>query len=156
MQSYRVTPCECADPGWCERHQCQKVPHWHLLCQTSEYYYQRWEGGRGPCLNHPPVNFLQSNNKPLPKCRHRGTVPIELLDCELCGGRHMKIAVYTCQHFGRCTERRYGTRTTAAREMPTCLRCELYEPNDGTQPIAAQGNSTTTETTTTLNEGPSA
>lgn len=40
--------CECEVPGWCERHQCQKTPHFHRLCRTREDYFSLWEAGRGP------------------------------------------------------------------------------------------------------------
>ena len=45
------TDCECAAPGWCERHQCKKHPHFHKLCQTRSDYFQLWEKGAGPGQN---------------------------------------------------------------------------------------------------------
>jgi hypothetical protein len=45
-----LTDCECEQAGWCERHQCLKAPHFHLLCRRQEKYFQLYEQGRGPCL----------------------------------------------------------------------------------------------------------
>lgn len=45
------TNCECAAPGWCERHQCKKHPHFHKLCQTRADYFELWEKGAGPGQN---------------------------------------------------------------------------------------------------------
>ena len=43
-----MKPCECPEPGWCERHKIYKTPHWHRLCQTNESYRKAWDEGRGP------------------------------------------------------------------------------------------------------------
>lgn len=40
--------CQCEEPGWCERHQCQKSAHFHRLCRTREDYFRLWERGNGP------------------------------------------------------------------------------------------------------------
>lgn len=48
MQLAATAGCVCEQPGWCERHQCHKTPHWHRLCQTRPDYYAMWEAGRGP------------------------------------------------------------------------------------------------------------
>jgi hypothetical protein len=55
-----LTACECEQAGWCERHQCQKTPEWHLLCRRQETYFQLWEHGQGPCLNR----FLRDQQSP--------------------------------------------------------------------------------------------
>lgn len=47
-QSEVTTGCTCTEPGWCERHQCHKTPHYLHLCQTRAGYWQLWEEGRGP------------------------------------------------------------------------------------------------------------
>ena len=36
-------PCQCENPGWCERHQRVKSPHTHHLCQTREDYRVAWD-----------------------------------------------------------------------------------------------------------------
>jgi hypothetical protein len=56
-----LTACECTEPGWCERHKCQKTPAWYLLCRRQEAYYQLWEQGQGPCLN-----LIAEQNQPPP------------------------------------------------------------------------------------------
>lgn len=43
-----MTDCRCEQPGWCERHQCQKTVHWHKLCRTRAEYFRLWEQGLGP------------------------------------------------------------------------------------------------------------
>ncbi len=43
-----MTQCECKQPGFCERHQVNKTPEWHQLCQTHAGYFALWEEGRGP------------------------------------------------------------------------------------------------------------
>ncbi|QDU10755.1 glycosyltransferase [Gimesia aquarii] len=50
------TDCECAEPGWCERHQCKKHPHFHKLCQTRTDYFELWEKGAGPGQNLQAVS----------------------------------------------------------------------------------------------------
>ena len=49
------TDCECAAPGWCDRHQCKKHPHFHKLCQSRTDYFELWEKGAGPGQNLQPV-----------------------------------------------------------------------------------------------------
>ena len=49
------TDCECATPGWCDRHQCKKHPHFHKLCQARTDYFELWEKGAGPGQNLQPV-----------------------------------------------------------------------------------------------------
>lgn len=43
-----TTDCECREPGWCERHACQKSVHWHRLCRQGNEYFALWEAGEGP------------------------------------------------------------------------------------------------------------
>jgi hypothetical protein len=43
-----LTPCECPIAGYCPRHKCEKVPHWHWLCKTQPDYFDAWERGEGP------------------------------------------------------------------------------------------------------------
>ena len=45
--------CVCPQAGFCERHQCLKTEHWHMLCQTRSDYFQLWEEGRGPGQKQP-------------------------------------------------------------------------------------------------------
>lgn len=60
-----MTRCEqCPGPGWCERHQVVKSPHWVKLCQTREDYFRAWEEGRGPGQQKPDVNAKPAVRKP--------------------------------------------------------------------------------------------
>ena len=43
-----MTDCQCEGPGYCERHDVKKSPHWFHLCRTRDDYFQAWEQGRGP------------------------------------------------------------------------------------------------------------
>ena len=52
MPDESLTPCECPEPGFCPRHQCEKPPHWHALCRTRADYFQLWENACGPAQNH--------------------------------------------------------------------------------------------------------
>jgi len=47
------TGCVCSGPGFCDRHQCAKTPHWHHLCQTRADYFGLWESGNGPGQSRP-------------------------------------------------------------------------------------------------------
>lgn len=134
-----LTKCECESAGFCPRHRCEKTYEWVLLCRLNEFEFNRWENGEGPCLEQMRAELerLQSGQKPfadLPPCRHRGLEPIEHVDCEICGGRIGQVPVYSCAHFGRCTPRRYGTRTEAMRAMPACIRCDKYEAAESASP----------------------
>ncbi len=55
-----ITPCECSQAGWCERHHCWKPPAMHLLCRRQIKYYEAWEQGSGPCLPDPSAPPLPS------------------------------------------------------------------------------------------------
>lgn len=122
-----LTACECPQPGWCERHQCQKTPEWHFLCRRISAEYDRWERGDGPCVNRPhPVG----NVTPLPPCRHRSLDPAGHVECELCGQRKVLVPVFVCAKYGQCTERRFGNRSSTARQMHSCLTCSEYQPSE--------------------------
>lgn len=43
-----MTACTCPIAGYCDRHRTEKNEHWHMLCQTREDYFAKWERGRGP------------------------------------------------------------------------------------------------------------
>lgn len=122
-----LTPCECKEPGWCERHQCQKTPEWHFACRRVQSQFERWEQGEGPCVN-------RLGERPVPQppapCVHRSSEPVGEVECELCGQRKILVPVYECIKFGRCTERRYGNRSTDARSTQACLSCSEYVANE--------------------------
>lgn len=57
----RNTPCECQNPGWCERHQCLKPEPLFHRCRRDLDMFQAWEEGRGPCF---PVRDESKGNQP--------------------------------------------------------------------------------------------
>ncbi len=40
--------CVCTRAGFCERHNIEKTPHMHKLCQNHAAYFNMWEECRGP------------------------------------------------------------------------------------------------------------
>ena len=42
------TGCECPLAGFCNRHNMQKTPHMHKLCQNHQGYFDKWEKCQGP------------------------------------------------------------------------------------------------------------
>ena len=46
----RLTPCDCAEAGWCERHGCLKPEPLFHQCRRNRTLFDAWEAGRGPCL----------------------------------------------------------------------------------------------------------
>jgi hypothetical protein len=127
-----ITPCQCEAAGFCPRHQCEKSHDWLLLCRLNWQMFERWERGEGPCFDRirAEQNRLAPPSQPfgeLPACRHRGAEPLEHANCELCGGRTEQVPIFACTLLGKCTTRRYGSRTEIMRTMPSCVRCEKYE-----------------------------
>lgn len=47
-----ITPCECAEPGFCPRHQCLKGYWQHRLCRRQPTVFEAYERGEGP--GQPP------------------------------------------------------------------------------------------------------
>lgn len=43
----KITQCSCTNPGFCQRHNINKNPHYFHLCQTNEKYFNLWESCRG-------------------------------------------------------------------------------------------------------------
>jgi hypothetical protein len=130
-----LTPCRCETAGFCQRHQCEKTYSWVLACRLNWQMFQQWESGVGPCADRIRAKLNEQTASSqlfaeLPACRHRGTEPLEFVDCELCGGRNERVPLYSCDCFGKCTPRRYGTRTEIMRQMPSCIRCDKYDAAD--------------------------
>jgi len=42
------TGCTCPLAGHCSRHNVEKTPHWHKLCQNHVGYFNAWEKCMGP------------------------------------------------------------------------------------------------------------
>jgi len=137
-----VTPCTCEAAGFCARHKCEKTYELVIACRLNWFAFEQWENGEGPCIDRmrDEIDRIVTEAQryaELPACRHRGAEPIEHVECELCGSRLQQVPVYACTIFGKCTSRRYGSRTETMRTMPACIRCEKYEPPDAGQPPPA-------------------
>lgn len=48
MSEESKTGCVCPMSGYCSRHQVNKSPHLHKLCQNHQGYFNMWETCRGP------------------------------------------------------------------------------------------------------------
>lgn len=123
-----MTSCECRQPGFCERHRCQKNEHWFWLCQTREDYFGLWEEGRGPGQNGsmPHRSVLSV------PCRERGSL-IREQPCSSCCGT-VRVKVFACMIHGACTIGRH------VDDLACCATCADYEaskPVDQTQTAAA-------------------
>ncbi|MBN72689.1 MAG: hypothetical protein CME32_25830 [Gimesia sp.] len=105
------TGCECAAPGWCERHQCKKHPHFHRLCQTRTDYFDLWERGAGPGQN------LQSVTESLDESSEPGIMRKAFNFTKAVarhvtnGSKHVDEATYNsrlsiCQECGMCDSNR--------------------------------------------------
>jgi hypothetical protein len=108
----KVTPCECTEPGWCKRHQCEKPRHFYELCRRRQDYFEMFEKGQ---------SFLQQTKTRNPtqiSCRHRGIVREEV-DCATCNGS-VRIKVFDCPLHERCTVGKRLEDTTC------CLTCEDF------------------------------
>jgi hypothetical protein len=132
MYPQPLTPCECEAAGFCQRHQCEKTRELMLACRLNVAAFNRWENGEGPCLDQMRLQAAKIASgarsfAELARCRHRSEEPAEQVECELCGGRTELVDVFACAMFGKCTPRRYGSRTEVMRNMPSCIRCEKYE-----------------------------
>ena len=55
-----LTPCECAEHGWCERHQCRKSRMMFDLCRRSQQHFAAFESGNIPGLLQKAQNFTKA------------------------------------------------------------------------------------------------
>ena len=122
----RLTTCECTQEGWCERHQCQKSRGEFLLCQRSQDAFQQWGTGTGIGQPNPKVPQLEVLKTP---CLHRSSESTREIRCQLCGSRHKLVPVHGCKLFGECTQFPTGAKDAEGNDIPFCLRCQAYSPN---------------------------
>jgi len=111
-----MTACECVEAGWCRRHQCQKTPHWHFLCQTRPDYFVLWEEGRGPGQISPAPKTARRG-----ACGHLGSALREQA-CPACRG-NVRIKVLACELHQQCT---IGRRVES---IACCAACSDYQPS---------------------------
>lgn len=110
----KVTPCECTEPGWCARHQCEKTRPLFECCQRRPDYYEAWERGelRGLCGS-------KSQRPATASCRHRGAETRRVL-CPTCRG-HVELKVFACSVRQECV------LGASVEGIPTCATCPSFE-----------------------------
>jgi len=111
-----ITECECAEPGFCHRHQCVKGYWQHRLCRRQPTVFDAYERGEGcgqgqdpitvseettPGTDHAPGLLQRGWNFANAGIRHvangLATVPDDVYEtrltecrrCELCDLQHM-------------------------------------------------------------------
>lgn len=118
-----VTPCECQQAGWCERHRTHKIQVWHVLCRTNRAAFDAWEAGGGPRIDGEGQMIVTVQTQRT-NCRFRGDEPVEYAACECCGGRIERRPVFSCQHHQKCLES--PCRSQAHSAVATCQTCCDY------------------------------
>ena len=79
-------PCQCAGPGWCERHRMDKADHLVSLCRTRAEYRAKWDedaaaAGKS-CVDWEPVaNFIATEGYPA------------MFRCKDCGGARVAASI---------------------------------------------------------------
>jgi hypothetical protein len=98
-----MSECEGCEPGWCERHKCNKSPRMVELCGSGEHpgYWHAWENGYGPGQKRPTNSQPATRKLPDPACVHRGD-KIGTADCGCAG----KPVVYQCGIHGFAMDRK--------------------------------------------------
>lgn len=115
----RSTPCECTAPGFCPRHQLNKVGRLFELCQTRPEYWESWETGHG----RPSTPQANPFGEEYP-CIHRG--PVKRGEkCKSCGNREVTAQIHWCGRHGECTVHSHGLTGRPEQPRPrVCAACE--------------------------------
>lgn len=108
----KVTPCECLEPGWCERHQCEKSRHHYEMCRRRHDHFQMFEAGESP------LQQVKRSFQPRAVCQFRGEL-VDEIECPSCRGTVM-LKVFDCAQHERCTVGK------PIGEMACCVTCEKY------------------------------
>ncbi len=108
----KVTPCECKEAGWCERHQCEKSRHFYELCRRRQDYFEQFENGQS-ILQQVKRSFQQRA-----ACQFRGETVNEI-ECPICR-RTVMLKVFDCAQHERCTIAK------AIDDMACCASCEDF------------------------------
>jgi len=64
------TGCVCPVAMYCQRHNMQKTPHFHKLCQNHQGYFNMWEQCKGPgqnpndCSSKPQESAKKEDGQP--------------------------------------------------------------------------------------------
>lgn len=113
-----VTDCECTEPGWCERHQCEKTRYCFELCRRRQDFFQLWEEKRGPGQGNKRSPNL-ARQRP---CRHLGRI-VDERPCQGCRGQ-VRVKIFYCPIHGECSLGRQVDNTAC------CAVCEDYDAAD--------------------------
>ncbi|MDB5386237.1 MAG: hypothetical protein JWM11_1883 [Planctomycetaceae bacterium] len=111
----RLTNCECTQPGWCERHHCEKNRHLFEMCRRLKAWFRLWEQGEGPGQQRSPTAYPASRGP----CLHRGE-EFRTEECPTCGG-NVRVKIFSCQVHQECS---LSSRLTAIKN---CLDCADFE-----------------------------
>lgn len=84
-----MTPCQCQNAGWCERHKVEKNRFEFERCRRIQKDFEAWEGGT---MKQPPIPLT---------CSHRGQVTRQIA-CNSCRGQ-VAVKVFACAVHGECT-----------------------------------------------------
>lgn len=114
MSIEHLTDCECTDPGWCQRHQCEKSSFLYEMCRRSQGCFELWESGRGPAQNQPEPTVLPRTAV----CQHRG-IETRRVNCPTCRG-HVELKVFACNLHVECLP------VSRHAEIRGCDLCENY------------------------------
>ena len=112
----KVTDCTCREAGWCERHQCHKLPLWFLHCQRRPDFFAAWESGGlrelcGAATAQTPRPAL---------CQHLGKERRQVV-CPTCQGS-VRLKVYGCELFQECV------LGLSVENLTSCVICPDYVP----------------------------
>ena len=121
------TPCDCKEPGFCDRHKMHKGRLLWLVCQRDLALFNQWEQQANGVTTTSTTSYAAT----LPRCEHRGLEVLENVECELCGNRSVMVPVHPCAIHHRCTERRFGNSTELSRNTNACTSCADYTPIRG-------------------------
>jgi len=118
------TGCECPLAGFCKRHDMNKTPHYHKLCQNQEVYFKQWEECKGPgqdrveCMQNKQENGEKTEEAPSKP--ERPQLPSMATQAKNFAGSLFKHAL---TGFGKVDETTYNER------LNTCVDCEFYIPD---------------------------
>jgi len=114
----KVTECECTQPGWCPRHQCEKSAYWLSMCQRVPALIAAWDRGAGPRGAAQAVG-----DRSRERCVHLGA-EIRREQCSGCRG-NVLVKVLHCDIHQECTVAR------EIESIATCRTCGDYRPDAG-------------------------
>ncbi len=121
----KKTPCECPLAGLCNRHNMNKTPHYHKLCQNHKGYFDQWENCKGPGQNQMDCIQNKRENKIEPEpAKER---PKKELELPSAAQQATNFAGSFLRHalsgFGKADEQTFNDR------LNTCVDCEFYMPD---------------------------